>query len=144
MKALINYIKSKFKYPTEEYPIGVFGFIYGPKRYENMSFISQYQNGPNIILNDQGFDVVGKHYFLSNLQKRSRFGFLIQKPFCFHIWIMFRQQKEDQYGNGIAESEFGYYIRVGLWRFDTPGTLVDGILRHWMGPWSSHAGVHFD
>lgn len=83
-------------------------------------------------------------WFLSNLQKKSRFGFLIQKPFCFHFWIMLRPQQQDENGGWISESEFGLYWRVGKWRFDVPGTMRGGQLRHWMGPDTWHLGTHWD
>lgn len=76
-------------------------------------------------------------YQVTHLQKRSRMGFLLYWPLCFHVWFTFRYQTEGLAG-WRPGTEKVLYWRLGLWRWDAgdskyigPGT--------WYGP-----GLHWD
>jgi len=127
-----------------KYPILVAGF--GIKRWERRSDDAQIENGA--ITKEEYWDKAGLMFMVdrssqmwgpSSIQYKSKFGFLIMWPLCFHIWFQFKPQatKPDT-GETIPGSEIVFYWRVGMWRWDAnmsqyigPGT--------WYGP-----GLHFD
>lgn len=127
--------------PKEVAPTALLGLIFGGQwRYESTEGTEAYIKSNPFVLNDRPLvGPYGSVNFLSNLQKKSWAGFLIQKPWCFHFWIMLRPQKMVD-GLWIPNSEFGYYLRIGWWRSYVPST--EG--RHWMGPFTFHAGYHWD
>jgi len=78
----------------------------------------------------QKFDAMGP----SHLQYRSRYGFLVTWPFCFHVWVMPELGREDRNGVHIPGTEKGWYFRVGfVWR---PGQA--GYEPSWYGPFNQH------
>lgn len=125
-------------YPKQLAPTCLIGFISSQRRYESIEGDQAIVDGKKWVFNEKPESKGGSLWFLSNLQKQSRFGFLLQWPLCWHHWIMPKKQKKDANGGWIPESEYGWYFRIGWWRYDVPGTKVNGVLRHWMGPFSSH------
>ena len=78
------------------YPKAVFSFITGEPRVELSS---------------------ESRTILTHLQKRSPFGFMVTWPFCFHFWLMWREQlcTLDGWRPG---TEQGLYFRTPGWRWD--------------------------
>lgn len=118
------------KYPKEEYPKVVLGYVHGPVRWEKNGGGEMMMFENKLFVNQPALQ---NGWQVTHLQKKSRFGFLIYKPWCFHIWITFKYQTPGEPG-----SESVFYWRVGLWRWDAgdgkfigPGT--------WYGP-----GLHWD
>ncbi len=128
------------EYPNEIAPTLLVGFNWGGIwRAEGIHGGESIKKGPWLVINQKPFRTEdGSTVFVSNLQKESKFGFLIQKPFCWHHWIMPGKQKKNESGMWLPETERGWYFRIGWWRFDVPGTIVHGELRHWMGPFTAH------
>lgn len=92
----------------------------------------------------------GKMWGVTHLQYKSRYGKLSASPECFHHWAWLRMKKFDAQGNPIPGSELGLYIRKGFalfnwncWRWDVAGTVIAGILRHWIAS-SGFFGGHWD
>lgn len=134
-------LENIFPYPTVTHPTTILGFVYGETRYENLDREESYlQKKFNFILNEGPQETIGgKIWALTHQQKRSHFGFLIQKPWCFHIWLMPQLQKECAHGNLVPGSEFGKYLRIGIYRWDVAGT--NG--RHWIGPPTIYVNFSF-
>ena len=121
-----------------KYPILVAGF--GIKRWERRADDAGTEYG--VLTKEEYWDKAGLMFMVdrssqmwgpTNIQKKSKCGFLITWPFCFHVWFQFIPQIEGQPG-----SETVFYWRFGLWRWDAnmgqyigPGT--------WYGP-----GLHWD
>lgn len=132
------------KYPEVDYPTVVAGYIEGPLRWESLDgdelwFGYSYGRMSNITPLD--FD--GKTWGITHLQKKSRWGWLLMRPFCFHAWYFSKLQKQDVHGNWIPGTEKGWYVRTPGWRWDIAGTMIDGVLRHWIFT-KGYFGRHWD
>ena len=149
-----------FEYPTEIYPTCLLGYVHGPVRWETMDGEDAYIGRNQLFINQPPTSSVKEeccgmtHWVntkynallaLTHLQKKSRFGFLLMRPWCFHIWFFLQLQKQCPHGNWIPGSEFGKYFRFGLWRWDPKGTLdkITGKLKHWIGPWTAYINFSF-
>jgi len=129
-----------FNYPSESMPTCLLGFVKGVLRLEALGGADVYlwcsnwffwKKAPLSVNNS------GQLFAITHLQKKSRFGFLLMWPFCFHVWFTFKFQEyiHDIWSPG---TEKVFYWRIGLWRWDAgdskfigPGT--------WYGP-----GFHWD
>lgn len=111
------------------------GFIFGVCRLETNGPNNQdaYSNvfanrwlkeqGPIDLDTNDGIETFG----ITHLQKKSRFGFLVMRPFCFHVWFTFRFQKQDADGSWMRGSEKVLYFRVGRMRWDAgDGKYIKG------------------
>lgn len=131
--------------PEELYPTCLFGFVRGQVRYETCG-------GHEIFPGDSGNHwlvwVRPRDFFLPNiatdfavthLQKRSKFGFLLMWPFCFHLWYTFKyQEQKKENGYWIPGTEKVLYWRFGRWRWDAGQCLF-------IGPWTWYGpGLHWD
>jgi len=123
-----------------KYPMILLG--YGIKRWERMKMDQENGTGPI----DEYWDKSGLTFWLdrssqnwgpTHLQKKSRCGFLITWPFCFHIWFTFRYQQQDSQGTWIPGSEIVFYWRPGMWRWDSDAETY--MPWAWYGP-----GLHWD
>lgn len=124
-----------FDYPEDKAPTCLIGFnLSRTWRLESLDMTEKKGQDSYLIIDEEPWEEDGKTWFVSNLQKYSKFGFIIQWPLCFHFWIMRKQQQQREDGYWIPETEHGWYFRIGIWRFDVPGT--NG--KHWMGPFTCH------
>lgn len=109
------------------FPIVLLGFVQGPVRYD----------GPHgdsySYLTNQWFlnKLAGHYYQVTHIQYRSKFGFLLYWPLCFHIWFQFKQQTP-----GVSGSEFVIYRRIGArWEASTGTYQIPSIYfnlsTHW-------------
>lgn len=149
--AIQRYADSKQPpYPTVLMPTVIKGYIQGPVRCESMDGGEMYIEDGKLpseghqLIEYTPFDYLGKTWAVSNIQKKSPYGWLKFDPAGYCWWKMLRLQKQDANGNWIPGTEFGWYYREPWkWRFDFPGTKIDGILRHWI--WTKgYAGAHYD
>lgn len=62
-------------------------------------------------------DPVTLNPVFTHLQKKSRCGFLLTWPFCFHVWFFWRKQKQNKKG-WRPGTEQGIYGRTPGWRYD--------------------------
>lgn len=134
------------KYPTVDYPTIDSGVIHGPIRCESLDGSEMYLEEDDVtVLNDfKPFVLNGKTWGVSHLQKRSKRGWLKVSPSCYHWWWFWKLQEKDSNGQWISGSERGIYFRQPFsWRWDVAGTVIDGILRHWI--WTKgYLGGHWD
>ncbi len=117
--------------PIDVVPTTLFGYVQGDVRLENRT-------------GDIAFDVV-RHFFanqkprhgfaITHLQKESRFGFLINWPFCFHVWVAFKKQEGNDVAGWVPGSEIVLYGRTPGYRQDTDY----GVKWTW-----GYCGLHFD
>jgi len=134
-------------YPTADYYTILAGEIWGPVRCESLDGSEMYLpevSGSTRFLNFKPFEQDGKMWGVSNIQKKSKKGWIKTDPDCYHRWYWFRQQKQDDQGNWIPGTELGFYFRKPFsWRWDVAGTVIDEILRHWI--WTKgYLGGHWD
>lgn len=150
-------------YPTVDYPTILEGRVYGDRlRIESLSREATFllptdiaqitgveHNGDCFILTNAGPFIIDfrgetKTWGISHQQKFSRYGYLRVSPSCYHRWAFIRRQKQDAAGNWIPGTEVGIYFRMPFsWRWDVAGTLVNGVLRHWI--WTKgFLGGHWD
>ncbi len=95
-----------------KFPIALIG--YDIQRWENAGYEFWYG------------DFIKKFIFMksmpdkgpTHLQYRSKYGFLIQWPLCFHIWYQFRPQQVAN-GNRVPGSEVVFYFRLGIARWES-------------------------
>lgn len=147
----------KIKYPEVEYPTIVDGVVYGPVRCESLDGSEMYLETPDevtVFKNFKPFEMNGKMWGVTHLQKKSPRGWLRTSPDCWHWWRFWKMQKQDSSGNWIPGTERGIYIRkpginlfgkqiITSWRWDVKGTVLDGKLRHWIPTKGIIAG-HWD
>lgn len=75
----------------------------------------------------------GKWYSVAPIQKESYYGYLHCSPSARWYWNMRKLQDKDANGNYIPGTEDGFCWRgTPSWRVDFPGTVLDGVLRHWI------------
>lgn len=127
------------EYPTVDYPTIMEGKIYGEKiRYECLDgseLVCKHPDEVTIFKNFKPFEKYGKMWGLTHLQKYSKWGWLKVSPDCYHWWWFWKLQKQDSNGNWIPGTERGIYFRKPFsWRWDVAGTVIGGVLRHWI--WS--------
>lgn len=143
--AIQRYADSKQPpYPTAIMPTVISGYVSGQIRCENMDGEEMYLDGGCTLTEWAPFERGGKTWAVSNIQKKSPYGWLKFDPAGYCWWKMLRLQKQDANGNWIPGTEFGWYYRKPFqWRWDVPGTMLDGSLRHFV--WTKgYAGCHFD
>lgn len=135
-------------YPTELAPRIIAGEIHGPVRLESLDGKEMYwPEMPSGITSFEGvgpFEQDGKTWFVTHLQKKSKKGWLKTSPDCYHWWYTIRPQAQDKDGNWIPGTEKVIYFRKPFsWRFDVAGTIIDGVMRHWI--WTKgYFGLHWD
>lgn len=74
-------------------------------------------------------------FAITHLQKYSRFGFLLNWPFCFHIYFQFRKQQGNDERGWVPGSEITFYTRTPGYRQDTDA----GVKWTW-----GYIGLHWD
>lgn len=126
------------------------GEIYGPIRCESMDGSEMYLQEDHDQTTSvkfsyfQPFQQNGKMWFVTHIQKKSKHGWIRTNPRGFHYWSMSQLPQKDINGNWIPGSESGIYYREPFsWRIDVPGTMIDGVLRHWIYT-KGFLGRHFD
>jgi hypothetical protein len=158
-------------YPSVGYPTIIEGVVYGNRlRVESLdgdsalllSYLKplgwevirwgnlMYRDGAFRIKNLGPFVMNGKLWGVTHLQKYSPCGYLKVEPDCYHRWHFWRPQAMDANLNWIPGSEQGIYLRksrklfqLKCWRWDVAGTLIDGVLRHWIRS-GGYFGGHWD
>lgn len=120
-------------------PYTILGFVQGPIRYESNSDDSFYADQQGLIYLEDTFTFQELEYTISPIQKRSRFGFLIQWPLAFHFWIAFKLQKEWEPG-----SERGIFLRLAWARWDVDDKLPYPWITWKIGFGSTHLGTRWD
>lgn len=129
-------------YPEDVAPTIRIGYVATAVRYEstkNEDMIGDHSRifwdyGPrNLKVPDASI------WFVSHQQKVSRWGFLIQKPFCVFIWYLSKLQEKDVSWGWQPGTEYGWVFRSPGWRFDVPGTYA----KHWIRTFG-HFGRHLD
>ncbi len=101
--------------PIDTVPTTIIGYVQGLVRMEN-------RWGAIAFERNQHFFFWRKPLFgfaLTHLQKYSRFGFLVNWPFCLHGWITFKKQDGDDYIGWEPASEVTLYFRTPGYRQDT-------------------------
>lgn len=141
-------------YPSVLYPTIVSGKIWGEKiRCESLDgseLIKDIPGGSIEFQNAGPHEENGKLWGITHLQKYSPKGWLKVDPDCFHWWYFWRLQQQDANGNWIPGTEKGIYFRksrvlfqTSCWRWDVAGTMIDGVLRHWIRS-GGYLGGHWD
>lgn len=124
--------------------------MWGPVRYETSGGHDFYDEKKRLSIFfwkkpfqriDINVDVNAHRYALTHLQRRSRFGFLLMWPFCFHYWFHFRYQMICRVmghvePHRVPNSEVCLYGRAGA-RWEAGRALY--IWPSWFGP-----GLHWD
>lgn len=102
-----------------------FGYVFGPVRWEsldNWDYFEDHGYYDRILVNEGERPIYAHMCAVTHLQKKSRFGFLIFKPFIFHIWFTWRFQKQERHDDGavvwVPGSERVTYGRTPGLRFD--------------------------
>lgn len=100
-------------------PVCLFGYVEGPIRWESSEHKDWYIGYSQWLFNEvpiiDPFEL--RYYSITHLQKKSKWGFLLMWPFCFHFWYTFKYQ--EQVGDAwIPGSEKVFYTRSPGWRFD--------------------------
>jgi hypothetical protein len=130
--------------PTVDYPTLVNGRISGPIRCESLDGTELWlppQEGKLAIV---PFQKDGKWFGISHIQKKSNSFSLYFSPFSYHFGEFWHLQEQDEKGNWKPGTEKGIYIRCPFsWRWDVPGTVLDGKLEHWIFS-KGYAGGHLD
>lgn len=77
-----------------------------------------------------------ENYYVTHIQYRSRFGFLLMWPFIFHAWVQLRYQRTAPNPNAandpshptlrVPGSELCFYLRLPGWRKQSPGYVLSG------------------
>ncbi len=126
------------KRPTVLYPTLVKGIIYGPIRCESLDGSEMYLEGsntsPTYFDHFAPFEMKGKTWAVSHLQKKSPRFTLLFDPFIFH-WGKFWKLQED----GKPGTERGIYWRTPGWRRDLDPKLEIP----WVWSWG-FLGGHLD
>lgn len=122
------------KEPLVDYPTILLGYVKGLLRLETNGGGDMYvEHKSNWLVYRKPEWIWNAMYAVTHLQKKSRLGFLIAYPFCFHVWFTFKYQKDGEPGTEIV-----FYWRIGLWRWDSG----DG---KWIGPGTWYGpGLHWD
>lgn len=141
VRKLESWLETHLKYPEDKAPTVVLGYVKGFLRLESTQGAEVQYPLPLGIMRKfvPALMRPNEWWFVTHLQKYSRFGFLIHKPFCLHAWWQFRLQKQDHKGNWIPGTEKGVYFRSPGRRFDVPGT--NG--KHWIVT-LGHLGIRWD
>lgn len=119
-------------------PTVLIGYVHGPVRMEQVGGQDSYPDSNRAML----FNKPKGKFAVTHIQKKSRFGFLLMWPLCFHIWFQFRFQRQRMNENGDwiwkPGSEFVIYRRLGLWRWEAgsgryigPWTIYFNFSTHW-------------
>lgn len=131
-------------------PTALIGFVKGSMRWEACGGDEWYGNIPSnfLFFRKPSFTIDKlkgegpKLYAITHLQKKSKFGFLLMWPLCFHVWFTFKyQQQKLSDGNVLVDvpgSETVLYWRVGWKRWDAKNCTYIGPPT-WYGP-----GLHWD
>lgn len=126
-------------------PTCVIGLVKGPLRREKCGGEDGYQDGSEYHLIVPLTDPSKQNptdWAITHLQKKSKFGFLLMWPLCFHVWFTFKyQQQKLSDGNVLVDvpgSETVLYWRVGWKRWDAKDCVYIGPPT-WYGP-----GLHWD
>lgn len=126
------------------YPICLLGFMRGQVRYETCGGYEIYPGdfGNHWLFFKKPFDAmipnISTDYAVTHIQKRSKFGFLLMWPFCFHIWWTFKPQQQDNTWKWLPGTEVVLYWRFGKWRWDAGQCKF-------IGPWTWYGpGLHWD
>lgn len=100
-----------------KYPICLLGFVQGQVRFESIGEGDFYpaSMANAFFIFRRPFTFFFKEFGITHIQKKSWFGFLIMWPLCFHVWIQFRKQKQedDENKTWIPGTEFVIYRRAG-------------------------------
>lgn len=123
-----------------KYPIVLFGFLTYPIRFETLGGGDYWFDSglAAFFLFLQPFHSTnGKIYQVTHIQKKSRFGFLLYWPLCFHIWFTFKFQEQNEQGDWLPGTEKVLYWRFGAARWDAGDSKY--ICPTWYGP-----GLHWD
>jgi hypothetical protein len=135
-------------YPTALYPTIVSGKIWGPViRFESLDgsvLEESIPNGVMVFKNFAPFERNGKTWGVPHAQKWCKRGWLHMNPGGWHAWYFDKIQTRNSEGLWLPRTEKGLYVRRPFtWRWDVPGTMVDGQLRHWI--WTKgYLGGHWD
>ncbi len=87
------------------------------------------------LFNKKPYRVNGDDFAITHLQKKSKFGFLITWPFCFHIWFTFKEQQMDDHDEWLPGTEKVAYARTPGYRKD----IAYGMKWTW-----GYIGLHWD
>lgn len=147
---LLDSIANLFRpsYPTQLYPTVLEGEIWGPVRCESLDGSEMYlyedhdQQTSVRFINFKPFEKDGKTWGVSNIQKKSKSGWIKTDPKCYYSWEMSKLQDTYTDKNGavisVPGTEKGWYFRQPLsWRRQI------NPLEPWV--WSKgYLGRHFD
>lgn len=145
---IMDQLAKIFKEPSVRYPTVESGFVDGPLRWESYDggFVEERYDIPNPTQAFQGRLIEvgpvfldGKWWGISHIQKRSKRGWLVMRPFCFHQWNMDKLQDQDDHGGWVPGTEKGFVFRSPGWRWDPQGT--NG--KHWILT-GGHFGFRYD
>lgn len=101
------------------FPTIILGFIYDVIRLEAADGEIRYHFPlSNWLVNQKPFIFSNKKYAVTHLQKKSKFGFLLEWPFGFHVWYQFKEQEIDSNDNWIPGTEKVLYARTPGHRWD--------------------------
>lgn len=141
-------------YPSVKYPTIVEGEIFGPVRCESFGgyemYLPEAPSGSTKFINFKPFEAPDpkngqpRIWAVSNIQKKSKKGWLKTNPDCYYSWYAFKFQDKDPQGNFISGTEKVVYFRKPFsWRIDWAGTMVNGVLRNWI--WTlGYFGLRYD
>ena len=108
------------------------GIIRGPIRMEALDgseFYLPEEEGPLYI---PPVERGGKMFCVTHLQKKATYFSLRFSPFIYHWGNFWKLQEQNEQGQWVGGTEKGIYIRSPGWRFDFPGTVINGVREHWI------------
>lgn len=128
--------------PTVLYPTLIRGIIKGPIRCESIDGTVIWLTERPGILRIEPFELYGKMFCVSHLQKKATYFSLLYSPFIFHWGKFWKLQDKDQDGNDIPGSEQGIYWRTPGWRWQVPDLVSMGT--PWILSGGRVPGTHLD
>lgn len=89
----------------------------------------------SLIIGSPRIESSSRGEILTHLQKYSRAGIIITKPFGFHIWIMIKKQEGNDIIGWKPGTEIGLYARTPGYRWDADLGMIKT---------KGYIGLHWD
>ena len=134
------------KRPSVLYPTLVKGIIRGPIRYESLDGSQMYGPEREGNLRIPPFEMDGKMWCVSHIQKKAKYFSLTFDPFIYHFGKFWHLQETFIDGNGVEiykpGTEQGIYFRTPGWRWQRPDQRSNWT--PWIWSWGRVPGTHLD